>query len=87
MIQSFVNCTSHVILLQWLNEGGSDGWGQVNADAQGTDVQILCSFEDHTITGMIILTASLDIGYPLLTVGKNCEGLHTFVNVKYIRHW
>jgi hypothetical protein len=70
MIQSFVNCTPHVILLHWLNEGGSDGWEQVNADAQGTDVQILFSFEDHSITGMIILTASLDIGYPLSTVGE-----------------
>jgi hypothetical protein len=57
-------------LLQWLNEGGSDGWGQVNAEAKGTDVQILFSFEDHSITGMIILTASLDIGYSLSTVGE-----------------
>jgi len=29
MMQSFVNCTPYVMLLQWLNEGGSDGWGQV----------------------------------------------------------
>jgi len=40
-----------------------------NADAQGMDMQILFSVE-HSIMGMIILTASLDIGYPLSTVGE-----------------
>lgn len=44
--------------------------GTSNADAQGMDIQILFSFEEHSITGMIILTASLDIGYPLSTAGE-----------------
>lgn len=44
--------------------------GTTNADTQGTDVQILFSFEDHSITGMIIPTVSLDIGYPLSTAGE-----------------
>lgn len=41
-----------------------------NADAQGTDVQILFSFEDHSIKGVVILTVSLYIGYPLSAVGE-----------------
>ena len=44
--------------------------GTSKADAQGTDMQILFSFEDHDIKGVIILTASLDIGYPLSIVGE-----------------
>jgi hypothetical protein len=44
--------------------------GTSNADAQGLDVQLLFSFEDHSIMGVIILTASLDIGYLLSTVGE-----------------
>lgn len=44
--------------------------GTSNADARETDVQKLFSFENHSIKGMIIVTASWDIGYPLSTVGE-----------------